>query len=155
MLLNSHISVNARCLAGKVCGLVRSTWGTSQGEDKLGARGRILNTKVVHRACAGRTRANIPPSIKLYFTLKMPHCCPAFAQWTHASPVVGGFQGRLEKTNRLLGAVQKRPQSRPWSGPSVCQRCEQTLVHVAVIFPVQCSRPPGPSAHPPPPPTSI
>ena len=35
MLLNSHISAYARCLAGKVCGLVRSTWGTSQGEDKL------------------------------------------------------------------------------------------------------------------------
>ena len=34
MLLNSHISAYARCLAGKVCSLVRSTWGTSQGEDK-------------------------------------------------------------------------------------------------------------------------
>ena len=53
MLLNSRISAYARCLAGKVCGLVRSTWGTSQGEDKLGARDKILNTKV---AC----RANIP-----------------------------------------------------------------------------------------------
>ena len=30
MLLNSHISAYARCLAGKVCGLVRSTWGTSR-----------------------------------------------------------------------------------------------------------------------------
>ena len=54
MLLNSHISAYARCLAGKVCGLVWSTWGTSLGEDKLGARARILNTKVARRA-------NIPP----------------------------------------------------------------------------------------------
>ena len=37
MSLNSHISAYARCLAEKVCGVVRSTWGTSQGEDKLGA----------------------------------------------------------------------------------------------------------------------
>ena len=46
MLLNCRISAYARCLAGKVCGLVRSTWGTSQGGDKLRARDRILNTKV-------------------------------------------------------------------------------------------------------------
>ena len=55
MLLNSHISAYTRCLAEKVCGLVRSTWGTSQGEDKLGARDKILNTKVARRACAGQT----------------------------------------------------------------------------------------------------
>ena len=55
MLLNSHISAYARCLAGKVCGVVRSTWGTSQGEDKPGARDKILNTKVVSRARAGQT----------------------------------------------------------------------------------------------------
>ena len=54
MLLNSHISAYTRCLAGKVCGLVRSTWGTSQGEDKPGARDTILNTKVARRA-------SIPP----------------------------------------------------------------------------------------------
>ena len=46
MLLNStnstnHISAYARCIAGKVCGLLRSTWGTSKGEDKLGARDEI------------------------------------------------------------------------------------------------------------------
>ena len=46
MLLNSHISAYTRCLAGKVCGLVRSTWGT--------ARDKILHTKVAHWA-------NIPP----------------------------------------------------------------------------------------------
>ena len=44
MLLNCHISAYARCLAGKVRGLVQSNWGTSQGEDKLGARDKILNT---------------------------------------------------------------------------------------------------------------
>ena len=55
VLLNSHISAYATCLARKVCGLVRSTWGTSQGEDKLGARDKILNTKVARRACAGQT----------------------------------------------------------------------------------------------------
>ena len=55
MLLNSHISAYTRSLAEKVCGLVRSTRGTSQGEDKLGARDKILNTKVARRACAGQT----------------------------------------------------------------------------------------------------
>ena len=49
MLLNSHISAYARCIAGKVCGLVRSTWGASQGEDKPGARDKMLNTKVARR----------------------------------------------------------------------------------------------------------
>ena len=55
MLLNSHISAYTRCLAEKVCGLVRSTWGTSQGEDKLEAKDKILNTKVARRTCAGQT----------------------------------------------------------------------------------------------------
>ena len=55
MLLNSHISAYARCLAGKVCGLVRSTWATSQGEDKPGARDEIFNTKVARWACTGQT----------------------------------------------------------------------------------------------------
>ena len=55
MLLLSHISANARCLAEKICGLVRSTWGTTRGENNLGARDKILNAKVAHRACAGQT----------------------------------------------------------------------------------------------------
>ena len=74
MLLNSHISAYTSCLAEKVCGLVRSTWGTSQGEDKLGARDKILNTKVACRACAGRVpgarRANIPPGQHLRVSAK-------------------------------------------------------------------------------------
>ena len=61
MLLNSHISAYARCIAGKVCGLQRSTWGTSQGEDKSGAREKIFNTKVVCRACAGRAPGKHSP----------------------------------------------------------------------------------------------
>ena len=32
MLLNSHIPAYTRCPVGKVCGLVRSTWGASLGE---------------------------------------------------------------------------------------------------------------------------
>ena len=55
MLLYCHISAYARCLAGKVCGLVQSTWGTCQGEDKPGARDKILNTKVACWAFAGQT----------------------------------------------------------------------------------------------------
>ena len=55
VLLNSHISAYTRCLAEKVCGLVRSTWVTSQGEDKLGARDNILNTKVARCARATQT----------------------------------------------------------------------------------------------------
>ena len=54
MLLNSHISAYARCIADKVCGLVRSTWGTSQGEDEPGARDKILNAKVARRAPGAR-----------------------------------------------------------------------------------------------------
>ena len=53
MLLNSHFSAYATCFAWKVCSLVRPTWGTSLGEDKLGARDGILDTKVARRACAG------------------------------------------------------------------------------------------------------
>ena len=55
MLLNSHISACAICFAGKVCGPVQSIWGTSLGEDKFGARARILNTKVARQARAGQT----------------------------------------------------------------------------------------------------
>ena len=55
MLLNSHVSAYATCPARMVCGLVWCTWGTSLGEDKFGARDRILNTKVARQACAGQT----------------------------------------------------------------------------------------------------
>ena len=62
-MLNYHILACARCLAGKVCGLVRSTWGTSLGEDKVGARDRILNRKVARRACTGRAQAKYSPHV--------------------------------------------------------------------------------------------
>ena len=58
MLLNSHIPAHATCFAGKVCGPMQSIWGTSLGEDKLGARAKTLNTKVARRARAGQL---IPP----------------------------------------------------------------------------------------------
>ena len=61
MLLTSHISACAPCFAGKVCSPVRSTWGTSLGDDKLVARARILKTKVAHQARAGQT---FPPKSK-------------------------------------------------------------------------------------------
>ena len=68
MLLNSHMSASARCIAEKLCGVVRFIWGTSRGEDPLGARDKILNTNVVRRTCAGRApgarRANIPPQLR-------------------------------------------------------------------------------------------
>ena len=51
------------------CGLVRSTWGTSLGGAKLGARDEILNTKVAHR---GMGRANIPP-FNVFVTLLRRH----------------------------------------------------------------------------------
>ena len=62
MLLNSHIWAYARCLAGKVCGLVQSTWGASQGEEKPGARGKILNTKVARRARTEHASGKHSPS---------------------------------------------------------------------------------------------
>jgi hypothetical protein len=60
VLLNSHISAYTRYLAEKVCSLLWSTWGTSLGEDKLGARDKICNTKVAWRACAGRAGQTFP-----------------------------------------------------------------------------------------------
>ena len=63
MLLNSHILAYAARFARKVCGLVRSTWVTSQGEDKPGARDRIRNTKVARRACAGRAPDKHSPRV--------------------------------------------------------------------------------------------
>ena len=73
MLLNSHISAYTRCLAEKVCGLVRSTWGTCQGEDKLGARDKILNTKVVRWACAGRALGKHSPISPAIIVFVPPH----------------------------------------------------------------------------------
>ena len=54
MVFNSHFPAYATCFAGKVCGPVQSGWGISLGEDKIGARARILNTKVARQARAGQ-----------------------------------------------------------------------------------------------------
>ena len=53
-LLNSRVSAYRTCYGGKVYGPTWSTWGTSLGEDKFGARASIINTNVARRA-------NIPP----------------------------------------------------------------------------------------------
>ena len=55
------------CFAGKVCGPVRSTWGTSLGEDRLVAGARILNTMAATlgqsgHAPGGRTLPTEPPA---------------------------------------------------------------------------------------------
>ena len=61
VILNSHISAHATCFARKFCSLVRSTWGISLGEDKLGARvGYFLQRYRVGHV-PGARRANIPP----------------------------------------------------------------------------------------------
>ena len=82
MLLNSHILAYARCLEGKVWGLVRSTWGTSKGEDKSGARDKILNTKVARRVRAGQTFPLLPSSDQVCLlwssTDRFYHSAPGF-----------------------------------------------------------------------------
>ena len=82
MLLNSHILASARCLAWKVCGLVWSTWGTSQEEDKLGARDKILNTNVARRA-------NIPPRCKLLYVGN--YLNPSFGPFSQVCCPITGF----------------------------------------------------------------
>ena len=76
MLLNSHISAYARCAAEKVCGLVQSTWGTSRGEDELGAIDKILGTKVARRACAGLAPGKHSP-------WQAPDAAPCVTQGSH------------------------------------------------------------------------
>ena len=99
MLLNSHILAYARCLAGKVCGLVRSTWGTSQGEDKLGARDKILHTKVARRACAGRAPGKHSPTV-----------CIAMTHPTMLSQGMGAMHCAIPgHPNFLLRKWRKRP----------------------------------------------
>ena len=89
MLLNSHISTYARCLAGKVCGLVRSNWGTSLGEDKLGARDRTL--KVARRA----RRATIPPKARLRLPTSIS-CAPLHFSITVQVPADGDWEFYIE-----------------------------------------------------------
>ena len=92
MLLNSHISAYARCLARKVCGLVRSTWGTSLVGDTIGAREYKGSAPGVHRA-------NIPPrigSLSLqmpFFVLRWPARIPHSHRNHHISHEVGKGEG--------------------------------------------------------------
>ena len=64
-----------RALQGRFCSPVRSTWGISPGEDNLGARARMLNTKVSRRARAGQTSP-----FALYSVVKMG-CCVIQSSW--------------------------------------------------------------------------
>ena len=61
MLFNSHISAYAKCLAGKVCRLVRSTWGIPQVRINLGLEIRYLLQRERAGHVPGVRRANIPP----------------------------------------------------------------------------------------------
>jgi hypothetical protein len=86
VLLNSHVSANARRFAGTVCSPVQSIWGTSLGEDKLGASARTLNTQVARRVrylCI----ANIPPMPEMVQVIRaqdsdVPKGSPSNAQQT-------------------------------------------------------------------------
>ena len=100
MLLNPHVSAYARCLAGKVCGLVQSTRGTSQGDGQLGARDKILNTKVARRARAGRTFPHCPP-------LNRRSRCPC------AAPSRGPFPLKRLPPPPPLRPSPHPPQERP------------------------------------------
>ena len=95
MVLNSHISAYARCLARKVCGLVRST---SRGEDTLGARDRTLTTKVVCRACAGRAPGKHTP-LRALLRAMIPHV-HTLTLWGLA--VVGPWR-RMQMEPRRVG----------------------------------------------------
>ena len=106
MLLNSHISAYTRCFAGKVCGLVRSTWGTSQGEDKLGAGDKILNTKVARRACAEQTF----PQSALGGLKHTPSPAPFQKVWS----AVGDVKMRNVAFNKKVGTCNKATRHVHW-----------------------------------------
>ena len=106
-----YISAYTRCLVEKVCSLVWSTWGTSQSEDKLGARDKILNTKVARQA-------NIPPWIFIgwiwipwggfgFYSAPPPRkgLCDKFGhnsigrfefQWGDSSFIAGKIKGKVD-----------------------------------------------------------
>ena len=78
MLLSSHILAYVTCFARKVWGLVRSTWGTSLGGDKLGARDRILNTKV---ACKPVTFGGWGRGAEAIYIVNYVNFCKFFEKW--------------------------------------------------------------------------
>ena len=142
MLLNSHISAYARCLAVKVCGLVRSTWGTSLSGDKLGARDRILTAKVARWALGAR-RANIPPQIPSgMFSLKsaLPHCfgrLPVSA--AHRQAIAKAYPKEAALANLQVFDIKCAIRSLPAStasgtGPSAIQCGCTSVAHGGVTI---------------------
>ena len=117
MLLNSHIPVYATCLARKVCGLVRSTWGTSLGGDKLGARDRILNTKVARRARAGHApgarRANIPPKVPAIVQASMEKLASAIGAGKFGAPFEGVTPCVCAQNAQFLGIFLGPREGKP------------------------------------------
>ena len=105
-LLSSHIAAYATCLAGEVCGAVQSTWGTSRGEDRLGARARILPTKVAHRA-KGQT-----------FPLSAPSCSASSLPPAPTSPNIFGQDPSVAPDTLPCGHHSPGPvPSTEWDAP--------------------------------------
>ena len=115
MLLNSHISAYVTCFARKVCGLVQSTWGTSLGEDKLGAKDRILNTKVARRACAGRATGKHSPCVSNPLSLRSMY----FSQlhYRGLETLQHGGQGEESKPNQPGLSLCYIPLNLVFTGP--------------------------------------
>ena len=128
MFLSSHIPAYGTCFAGKVCSPVRFTWGTSLGEDKLGARVRILNTKVAHRA-------NVPPLagcvavVRLIVAFPTPTVHPVYGlPPVPLMPLALLRMLRLSAGNALNLAALPRPTSVPATtkGTAACPTPHQT-----------------------------
>ena len=157
MLLNSHISAYARCLAGKVCGLVRSTWGTSQG--------KIHNTKVTRRA-------NIPPwyhsrTLGAHVLATVVGPSPTGLQFRHIRYIcpVGATQvdhesAQLSRLEAVVVASPKSPESPDITSmasrtqtPAVCLH-QRRVPQFALKYPCNPPPPQGgrPSLGDPPPP---
>ena len=109
VLLNSHILAYATCFARKGCGLVRSTRGTSLSEDYLGARDKILNTKVTHGALPGK---HCPPKIGLKFRAPLRNFI--FHPRNKFQMCVGGVGGSAEADQ---GHKPPSPPPPPPPGP--------------------------------------
>ena len=107
MLLNYHISAYARCFVRKVCSLVRSTWGTSLGEDKLGARGQC---------CIAAYK----------FQMVLHH--PIVLDTSTLKTTPGSFRPTL-----LLNPTHR---CGPWS-PCVAQKCRNELAPLAAFLGTQ------------------
>ena len=85
---------------------MRSTWGTSLGEDKLGATDKMLNTKVAHRAC---------PPVRPKYTAprpdagKRPCCVPNWRpleRGMQQSPLGAPRKSKVRRSDRLLSRFE-------------------------------------------------